>query len=368
MATASPFDEIFNTEVDETKFNAVLGTLESQLASPGIREQSHGIIPGSINANHVGTPKHSDAHSNTPSPQTSVDAKVFQNRGTVQSNVTGVNGNKNMVGDLNYSSINSVVTTLGRQYHEKAVHSHQNSVVNNPHVIQSSAISVKNESHMVPKTVIPRSHGQVNSSPGLRSSPGPSAIRFQSGILDQKPVFVPSTDIKPNIRTQTDVKTQQVVVNVVNTGSVQKPQVVIKSERKPPIKQEVKQEYNPHLNMTSQCSASHSQSPVNVISGAFKTTTFTPTSTSVVTIQRPMTNSPAMAVVRPASSNPFTTVPSSGLHNVVQVSAQNTRMAATNPNITRTIVPRLTGAPVRIAPQHTQVQMLQHVRPGHPVS
>ena len=72
-----------------------------------------------------------------------------------------------------------------------------------------------------------------------------------------------------------------------------------------------------------------------------------------------------MTVVRPANTTQFSTVPNTGLHNVVQHAPA--RVAVANSNLTRTIAPRITtGGPLRIAPQQ---QVMMPVRqPGPSVS
>ena len=55
MATASnPLDEILNSAVDESAIFALVGSLESQLASPTHKDNSHQNTSTTVNSNHVG--------------------------------------------------------------------------------------------------------------------------------------------------------------------------------------------------------------------------------------------------------------------------------------------------------------------------
>ena len=53
MATANPFDEIFNSEIDERAISALVGSLESQLASPTSKDPLQQNSTSAVNNNHI---------------------------------------------------------------------------------------------------------------------------------------------------------------------------------------------------------------------------------------------------------------------------------------------------------------------------
>ena len=54
MATADPLDDLLNAVVDGQEISAIVGTLESQLASPTNQESPNQSSTVSVNSNHVG--------------------------------------------------------------------------------------------------------------------------------------------------------------------------------------------------------------------------------------------------------------------------------------------------------------------------
>ena len=331
MATSNPLEEILSSAVDENAINALVGSLESQLASPVPKQLIQQVSNPPTTPNHVTTGIISNASSTH-----AVDHKppVLVSGSTNLGTINTQNGPKQGVPGIPISSI--------RQTGSVTFHNVQNANTKpNVSVITNATPtvtlqSVKSESP-IPRNV-PVSNLQVNVN-GQNIAAGTDQkplIRPMSGQLGG-PLKVSNTATLTGprsltVREQLDNSKQGAGgVHVMNSGASDTKQLVIKTEPGLAVKTQIKQEPR------------HTRSPVlNIV----KTSANTPVSTSVITITKPMTNPQTVTVVKPSGA-----VPQTGLQPGTQIVVSNTpaRASISQSQPQKSLAPRVVNQPIRIA-------------------
>lgn len=401
MATDDPLTDLLNSDVDDAAINALVGSLESQLASPPITESAGQNSVNSTVSNHVGGPQvvasvntniqqHTSSLTTTPGKagllQTTAHftpnvANGGNNHGSqahilsVTSNPTsaitqavnaGAQINSNVSQSLltsvssNVTAINSTPLQGGTSGVPKQVIVTVGSTNTGTVVLPSSQNSVTTVPVTLPQAVIPNHTTITNSiQPGSNiQGTSSSGIHSLANVAAaQKPITIPSTipitsgtnGNAPRIVTvqQHNSKTNSPLT--INTTNVPRPQIVM--QNKPPDIRMVAHT-QPHI------IASPAQpQTLNISSAQTPTQVITPASTNanVITIAKP--NPQTVTVVRPNATTQPGIAPQQ-----IQIVNVNARPTTATPQ-PKPLAPRTQTTPIRIAPQQAIVN-----RPPNAVS
>ena len=411
MATRNPLEDFLNSDVDESAISALVGSLETQLASPTARDPPAQNSTASATSNHVHGPQVASGVPHGEPVQAAVSSLKPQ-PGQVQ--ITNANGGK----DPHLIGLNSVVTaanTVAANSNVKSTHTNASANVIHPSPVTISTTTSGgtttqpvSSAGFLPKQVIV-SIGSTNAGTvvlgaaqnnivysnsvsnsavtvggtartGNNSVPGNSAIYDLASIaaeqqrltvpLDSKPA--PTTTAPLTVRAQLeqrkDEKPPQQMV-VVQPQPKSQPQFVVKREPsvagatvRPPVnapfsvKQEVKFISQPQT--TLQTVMTRPVAPINV-APASAPGSVSAASSNVITITKGLNAQQTMTVLRPPVSSQPT-------QQIQIVSANNPRAGI---NVNQKLAPRVNAAqPVRIAPQQ-QPHVSSTIRaPGNVVS
>ena len=368
MATADPLDDLLNAVVDGQEISAIVGTLESQLASPTNQEASNQNSTASANSNHVGEGRvgeRTSVHSSGAGPN------AGQKPGLVESNsqitLNAANGSKDSITQAQILGLNSVVTssthalnstsagTVIPNVNHTVTLGHNGNVVSSLKLNAGPNVSIKSESdhaNNLPKPVIV-SIGSTNTGtvvvtsqncvvqPGVTTNSGGSAIyNLASVAAEQAPLSVPqNSQVRPQLVVQ-QAKTVREQLKDKNTTGLNKAQFVVKQEpnKSPQVRPVVTNAQGQIVTVSSSVPQSHNvnaspvgKSPTPPSSNVIISNTVT-SATNAQTVQG--------AVVRPQVSQNI---------QVISVNPGQPRMAGGTPQ-QRTIAPRvITSAPIRIA-------------------
>ncbi|XP_061196997.1 transcription initiation factor TFIID subunit 4-like isoform X2 [Saccostrea echinata] len=389
MATTNSLDDILSTEIDENAVNALVGSLESQLASTTHKDTAHSISDASMNNNHI-------SNANAPVACTStvylhsIPTPASKNM-TIQNNVALNNANishlKASHSDSQLLGLNSIVSNVnsseGGGLSVNANNINRNSPVPVNHVrIVSQSPTITNSRNSPSPSV----QGQLNSVSvaNVRSST-PNQVVINNGqnlpnvnsansanfnASDHKPVIRSTHNSPLNQISSQDVKpgpTQIVNIKHEPVGSPQTGVLSVKQETGSPSSGfGVKQEH--HLAIQPVPGAPHNvpQPNVQLVQGKGPVVTGNP---SVITVRTPGQTHPSQVVMQPQL---ITTQSSSSQMHVVSVSGCT---VATRPTGTvqmtqgKNINPRMTTAAFRpqqisIAPRPGTTQNTIALPPG----
>ncbi len=402
MATVNPIEDFLSSEVDESVISALVGSLETELASPTNRDPPHQNSTSFVNSNHVDNTRAGDA----VSTHSEVNTQAGQKAGLLQTNsqisANNTNGSNNSVSHAQLLGLNSIVTSTVEQANSSpgvslvtTVNSHSSPLtivssasgsVNAGNVTPSnvSNASIKTDSgsqqgpNGVPKQVIvtigstntgtvfgsssqQNSISQNSTVVQTSNSSGGSAIyNLASVAAEQPPLSVPNNaQIKTQpvsqqgrlpgsltVREQLEQqKDQKQAITIVNPGTtINKAQFVMKSEQIPTqVKPHVhsgKQEVK--LMSQPQVIAASSPAVTQHTMNMVRTTAATTTSSGVITLTKP-TPQQTVTVVRPPTSQ-------------IQI-LTNPRGAS--PLMQQKILAPRMNTPIRIAPQQPQTQVIR---------
>ena len=389
MAAANSLDEILNCTVDESAISALVGSLESQLASPTSKDPAQQTSASSVHQNHVGQGSTasttcvtgvSATGANTHAVQTSINKPLAPNIVNVQP-VNSVNGSKEHTSQPQFLGINSVVNSLANSLPVQTT-ALVNSVSSGTSVLPTTAAAVvKSESNptSAPKQIVVSvgSTNPVYGTPTTVTTNNASAIYNLANVAsEQQPMLVPGSNIAPVSGTTTvpakvealqpkpDVKPpqQQVVVNVVNaptTVQQPRPQFVLKSEK---TNMGVQQQHGAVRFVTQpaqpqvQPVANIQMVPRTVVTTALKSATMTSVTTSVITITRPAAPQTVTVLRAPTATTPGNAQAAAVASSQIQfVNMPRGSQVTTGTTVTQKVLaPRVitgTPAPIRIAQQ-----------------
>ena len=394
MAAANPLEELFNKDVDETALSALVGSLESQLASPTLKDPPQHSSAGAVHSNHVDAARVGDAISQHSQVLSQAGQKAGLVHNNAQISVNTVNGRKDSISQSQLINLNSVASsspglnnsTSGVSLQQR---SHQGSPLTSAaHATSGNVVSSNVTNSTIPQTQINSNASQpphLNSdhrtvvtipgstntgtivsgvpAPGHPSQVGGSAIyNLASVAAEQSPISISNhnsnnqshivTGARTTVREQLESKGQNdgVSVNMVNASNFNnKSQFIVKQDNIKP-------------NSPQPIGVSNQQT-INIVTGS--KAAGTPPPASGGTVNKPVGN-PQVTVVRPPTSN----------IQIVSVNSNNPRQ----PNSVglpshKTLAPRIvSAAPVRIgqppasATQQTTQVMTAVPRPQGAVS
>lgn len=157
MATTNSLDDILSTEIDENAVNALVGSLESQLASTTHKDTAHSISDASMNNNHI---------SNASAPVACTSTVFINNFPTSASKNMTIQNNV----ALNSSNISHLKTSESQLLG-------LNSIVSNVNSSEGGDLSV-NANNINRNSPVPVNHVRIASHPqtvaNSRNSPSPS--------------------------------------------------------------------------------------------------------------------------------------------------------------------------------------------------
>ena len=108
MATTNPLDQFLNSDVDESVISALVGSLESQLASPTSKDSPQQNSSTSVNNNHIDGAR----VENATSTQSQADNHAGQKPGLLANNsqitISAANGSKDSITQSQLLALNSV--------------------------------------------------------------------------------------------------------------------------------------------------------------------------------------------------------------------------------------------------------------------
>lgn len=390
MAAANPLEDLLLSDIDESAVSAMVGSLESRLASPTNKDLSHTLSETTVNNNHI---------NNTPNTVACSSASLFN---TVLSSTQGPKGLQN----LNNAPQNRLSNAAVKPVIQNTQVVTNNSIINSPSIVTcaggsinvnssvSSHIDAKlpNSQVLLPQNVIkPTSVVSMTSNPSSLSyvsnpSNGTTASILQSNsnqvshassaiynlasiAAKQEPLQVPmggaqiirtivpdqqNMSPKPN---QNIVKSEGGIISVKSEPA----QYVMKQESgSVQIKQEGQTIRTIHPGKTVMVSSNQPTHATNVhiVNAPGKQATGT-SSPGVITV-RSQTPQQQVTVVRPQV---MTT--SSQQAGTPHMQVVNVGGPGQIPVMQGKTVQRLTG-PIRIAQPHQQINIAP--RPGVPVS
>ncbi|XP_061189986.1 transcription initiation factor TFIID subunit 4-like isoform X2 [Saccostrea echinata] len=389
MATTNSLDDILSTEIDENAVNALVGSLESQLASTTHKDTAHSISDASMNNNHI-------SNANAPVACTStvylhsIPTPASKNM-TIQNNVALNNANishlKASHSDSQLLGLNSIVSNVnsseggGLSVNANNINRNSPVPVNHVRIVSQSptitnsrnspspsvqgqlnSVSVANVRSSTPNQVV------INNGQNLPNVNSANSANFNAN--DHKPVIRSTHNSPLNQISSQDVKpgpTQIVNIKHEPVGSPQTGVLSVKQETGSPSSGfGVKQEH--HLAIQPVPGAPHNvpQPNVQLVQGKGPVVTGNP---SVITVRTPGQTHPSQVVMQPQL---ITTQSSSSQMHVVSVSGCT---VATRPTGTvqmtqgKNINPRMTTAAFRpqqisIAPRPGTTQNTIALPPG----
>lgn len=330
MATANPVEEIHNLNVDASEVTAVYDSLQSQLLSPTLKAQISSSFPSSVGVNNSGIHTLAAQTSSVQSSQALTSNSYMQTPTSL--NIQNLNGSKTMIGGVPVSYFNPNANTVISQ---------GLNIMNNQ---QIQNIQVKSEPNHSPKSVS-GSVQRINTLPmntvhttkqQNNAVGGGNMLNLANVAAAQRPIYVPHTTVKQQIMPGQDTK--PVFLNVLNSNSVQRPQLVIKDEK--PVKSEPLDHRHSNIgNIRIVNQPNQVTSAMNVIQNSHNIRALTPSSTSVV-MTRPMANPQTVTVVRPTITSTVS-VPNQFIGHPQRVQTSINRPMLQRPPA---------GAPLRIAP------------------
>lgn len=372
MAT-DPLEKLFTSEVDESEISALVGSLESQLASPTIKDSvgqnsTHTVLSNHVDGDRVKTP----VSTNTASVQGK--AVLVPNNSEITVNAS--NGSNNHAPRNQISNVNSVVANAMTQSgNNSGIHvlSTVNSTArnvaspspNSPANVKLTSIpSVVNNQVLV--TVGSTNSGTVGlsstqntvnavtlnstlSQSGLPNHNSVTVVQSGSNVQGttsgihslasvaaaQSPLTIPNTSLAPGSNgTEPRITVQQNdtgSVTPVNVNTINVPRTKIVMQNKPTEIRMVAQTQPQTVIPSSQ------QQTLNV--STVKVPNANPASTNVITLANKPANPQTVTVVRPnVSTQP----------QQVQIVNRVPGAVAAQPKV---LAPRTISTPIRIAPQ-----------------
>uniref|UniRef100_A0A8W8JY79 TAFH domain-containing protein n=1 Tax=Magallana gigas TaxID=29159 RepID=A0A8W8JY79_MAGGI len=228
MATTNSLDDILSTEIDENAVNALVGSLESQLASTTHKDTAHSISDASMNNNHI---------SNASAPVACTSTVFINNFPTSASKNMTIQNNV----ALNSSNISHLKTSESQLLG-------LNSIVSNVNSSEGGDLSV-NANNINRNSPVPVNHVRIASHPqtvaNSRNSPSPSV----SGQLNNVSVASvrSSTPNQVVINNGQSLPNVSSIVNSANSANFNatdhKP--VIRSTHSSPLNQNSSQDVKP---------------------------------------------------------------------------------------------------------------------------
>lgn len=353
MATADPLDDLLNAVVDGHEISALVGTLESQLASPTNQEPPSQNSTTSINSNHVGGGERQTALVGE-GVQTGQKPGLIHNNSQIAVNAS--NGSKDIISQAPILGLNSVVNSgshalnssvavsLAPNVNHSALHTHNGNVVPlKLNTISNAAITSQTGSQPVIVS-IGSSVGQVTGN----GSSGSAIYNLASVAAEQQPLSVPhNAQLQPRtVREQLERQEK----DRISGGS---PVPTLKAQFV--VKQEPKVQVRPTGHIVTVSSAVPQSQNVELAS-IKPGTPIAKTVNSMTNPITPVANAQGVATVRPPTSQNI---------QVISVNPGQPRMAGTASQ-QRTIAPRVitSTTPIRIAAAPNQ----PIVAPRAPVS
>ncbi len=230
MATPDPLEKLFTSEVDESEISALVGSLESQLASPTIKEaagqnSTQPVLSNHVEVSRVTTPVSSHLSLTTTAP---VKVGVLQSNAEISANAP--NGSNNHVQNNQTVDANSISTNAMTQSgHSPAVHVLSTGVNSLQAVTTGNVASPSNNAQPTVKyTAI--SNSAFVSQPGAGAAPNPVFVTV--GSTNAGTVVLASTQNSLNpVTINTTVSQQGILPNhtVQSGSSVQGPVSAIHS-------------------------------------------------------------------------------------------------------------------------------------------
>lgn len=341
MATTNTLDDILSTEIDENAVNALVGSLESQLASTTHKDTAHSISDASMNNNHIGNASAPVACTSTVYLH-SIPTSAPKNM-TIQNNVALNNANishlKASQSESQLLGLNSIVSNVnsneGGDLSVNVNSIRRNSPVPVNHVRIVSQSQTITNSRNSPSPSVP---GQLNnvSVASVRSSTpnqvvinnGQSVPNVNSNVNSANSAHFNTADHKPVIRSRHNSPLNQIssqdvkprpsqIVNIKHEplGSPQTGMLNVKQETGSPSSGfGVKQEHQLAIQPVPGAPHNVPQPNVQLVQGKGQVVTG---NASVITVRTPGQTHPSQVVMQPQI---ITTQSSSAQMHVVSVS------------------------------------------------
>jgi hypothetical protein len=341
MATTNSLDDILSTEIDENAVNALVGSLESQLASTTHKDTAHTISDASINNNHISNPSAPVACTSTvylhsiptsASKNMTIQNNVALNSANIsqlkasqsESQLLGLNSivsnvNSNEGGDLSVNVNNSIRRNSPVPVNHVRIVSQTQTITNScnspsPSIPgQLNSVSVASVRSSTPNQVV-INNGQ--SVPNVNSSVN-SANSAHFNSADHKPVIRSRHNSPLNQISSQDVKPRPQIVNVKHepSGSPQAGVLNVKQETGSPSSGfSVKQEHQLAIQPVPGAPHNVPQPNVQLVQGKGQVVAG---NASVITVRTPGQTHPSQVVMQPQI---ITTQSSNAQMHVVSVS------------------------------------------------
>ncbi|XP_013410808.1 transcription initiation factor TFIID subunit 4-like isoform X1 [Lingula anatina] len=387
MATSNPLEEILNLDVDENAISAVIGSLESQLASPTLKDVPHQISINAGTHNHVNSQQVSGAstsasqtgsnHTHTVASGTSVPSSQISN--------AGPNVNKGALHPNQLIGINSIISS-GRSTPQNSASSGvtviTGGVTSSPQLTgggaqgevkvvtqtqsilqqtQPSSVVRTNVQNSGPNVIISQSCGAQNSSSSLINHSASNAIYNLATIAaEQKPLAVTTQNQQQQqqqdnsqytsgiIKVENSGERKPMVITTATGNSSQKSQIVLKQDTK-------MQPQSVATTMKQESSPSTPARTIQILNSANANTTLkgsTPGTSNVITVNA--IQQQQQGVFRPTIT---TSIGGSQIQFVTTTNPAGTAVGQ------KSLAPRIVQTPIRIAAAPQQ-QPLLAPRPG----
>ena len=388
-AAPDPLEKLFTSEVDENEISALVGSLESQLASPTIKDSTgqnstHPVLSNHAEGLRVETPVSSHT---THTASAKGKAGLLQNNSEISANASnGSNNHPSHNQVLNANSIPANAVTQSSSNTGVHVLSNVNSSpltigsvtspspntpanVNSVNLVSQPNVGVPNQvfvtvgstntgtvvigstqnslnavtlNSTVPQRVLPNHNTVTNSvvqSTGSNVQGTTSAIHNLASVAAaQAPLTIPNTSLAPG----PDGSAPRITVQRNDTGSatpvntVNVPRTKLVMQSKPPEIRMVAQSQPQPVIPSSQ------QQTLNV--STVKIPNANPASSNVITLANKPSNPQTVTVVRPNVTT----------HQQVQIVNRLPGTVAAQPKV---LAPRTITTPIRIAPTRPQVSI-----------
>ena len=181
MATVNPLEDILNSDLDPNEINALVGSLESQLASPTIKDSAQSHPVSAVSRNHVHTQavvSHGNLSDKRTLQITNAPAKIAPQHGSNTNPLTNVNGGNTIVTSQQLLTLSNRVTS--------------------------------------PASVSSASSGLLTSSNNLQSQSPKTVMTIPTSSLNSN--FTPTSNL---VVASESLQGKQVTASIVGTGSEQ---------------------------------------------------------------------------------------------------------------------------------------------------
>ncbi|KAK6185553.1 hypothetical protein SNE40_007760 [Patella caerulea] len=225
MADPGSIDDLLSSEIDESAVSALVGSLESQLASSTNRDLSKTPSDSSVNNNHISSITSNATTTNslfsTNASQVNVSQKGLSSHTNSTINFTLGQGNKS-VPENQILGITSIINSTGAP--SSGVNALVNSQNSDHHVsLPSNTSSVRNLVHPHQNNVTDSSVHISSPSPGLNAS---TVINSSAPQIHVTTNNFPSTQTVSGASTRGTNSAANAIYNLANIASEQKPMTI----------------------------------------------------------------------------------------------------------------------------------------------